>query len=333
MILRKLLYTDIKNFVESLSYKLIDKNYINARSKLILKDNEGYFLNSSLDNLKHGYIPMRFHKNNPYTIKNIKHWLKLNNKLFELVSNEYINSSKLLKWKCLKEDCNDYFYLSWDCVLADIGCGVCAGRQVGLSNCLATKNPKLASEWHSTLNGELTPYDVTYGSGIEVWWKCKDCGHEWHNSVNNRNCNNTGCPECNKSKGEKECSVVLISKGFIEINNKKLSNVDNAICFITQKEFKGLIGVGGGLLSYDFYIPDLNLLIEYQGIQHEKYIPGFHKSYDAFETQIEHDKRKRKYAQINNINLLEIWYYDFDNIENILTKELNIISYKLQNAS
>lgn len=38
--------------------------------------------------------------------------------------------------------------------------------------------------------------------------------------------------------------------------------------------------------------------------------------------QVYHDKRKRNYAQEYNIKLLEIWYYDFENIEEILKNEL-----------
>lgn len=40
--------------------------------------------------------------------------------------------------------------------------------------------------------------------------------------------------------------------------------------------------------------------------------------------QDEHDKRKRNYAKEHNINLLEIWYYDIDNIEDILLERLQI---------
>jgi very-short-patch-repair endonuclease len=72
------------------------------------------------------------------------------------------------------------------------------------------------------------------------------------------------------------------------------------------------------LLSYDFYLPKYNLLIEFQGLQHEKYIPGFHKSKQDFLKQKEHDKRKKEYAEQNKYNLLEIWYYEFDEIEKIL---------------
>ena len=34
----------------------------------------------------------------------------------------------------------------------------------------AEEYPILAQQWHSTNNGELTPWKVTSGSGIEVWW-------------------------------------------------------------------------------------------------------------------------------------------------------------------
>ena len=43
-----------------------------------------------------------------------------------------------------------------------------------------------------------------------------------------------------------------------------------------------------------------------------------------FKKQLEHDRRKREYAKKNNIDLLEIWYYDIDNIENILIERLHI---------
>lgn len=84
-----------------------------------------------------------------------------------------------------------------------------------------------------------------------------------------------------------------------------------------------MLGLGNGNLSYDFYLPDYNLLIECQGIQHESWRKNWITKED-FEKQLEHDRRKREYAKKNNINLLEIWYYDMDNIENILIEKLQI---------
>jgi hypothetical protein len=55
-----------------------------------------------------------------------------------------------------------------------------------VDNCLATKNPELVKEWHPSKNGNLTPYDVTPGSEVKAWWKCK-YGHEWKSIVYTRN--------------------------------------------------------------------------------------------------------------------------------------------------
>lgn len=74
-------------------------------------------------------------------------------------------------------------------------------------------------------------------------------------------------------------------------------------------------------LSYDFYIPTSNVLIEYQGEQHEKPFNYF-GSEKKLTIQKEHDKRKKIYAESNGIYLLEIWYWDFNNIEKILTDKL-----------
>ena len=47
--------------------------------------------------------------------------------------------------------------------------------------------------------------------------------------------------------------------------------------------------------------------------------------YCKFKIQKEYDRCKREYAEKNEYRLLEIWYYDFDNIEGILDKELEVV--------
>ncbi len=64
---------------------------------------------------------------------------------------------------------------------------------------LAKTHPEIASQWHPTLNGELTPYHVTFGSRKKVWWVC-DEGHEWQAIVYNRTRLGRGCPECYAEK-------------------------------------------------------------------------------------------------------------------------------------
>lgn len=301
--------------------------YKNNSEKLLAQTKEGYLLIVSLNNLKQGQTPNIFDKSNPYTIQNIKLWCKLNNKPFELLSKEYINAKEKLKWQCLKSDCQEIFKMCWDKVKQERNCPYCSGKQVGLSNCLATLNPELAKEWHPTKNGDLTPYDVTCHVGKKFWWIC-DKGHEWESNVAHRS-DNRNCPECNKSKGENRIKDVLNKYKFIKINEEeydKLNDLDKLknIYYIPQKEFNGLLGIGNRNLSYDFYVPNLqyNLLIEYQGEFHDGTAKLQTKK--EFKQQLEHDKRKKEYAQNNNIKFLEIWYWDFDNIEEILSKELLI---------
>ena len=62
-------------------------------------------------------------------------------------------------------------------------------------NSLGKTYPELASEWHPTMNGKLTPEDITFGSGKKVWWLGK-CGHEWEARINNRVYKSQDCPYC-----------------------------------------------------------------------------------------------------------------------------------------
>ena len=294
--------------------RLVSDKYESVRKNLIFKDDIGYYYLTSMFNVMLRPNPPITHISNLYTIHNIKLWCKLNNKQFELVSDTYTRITNKLKWKCLKEGCKEIFDMSLNCVYNGQNCPFCAGSQVGLSNCLATKRPDLISEWHPTKNGNLTPWDVTEFSQEYIWWRCKENPeHEWRTTVAHRHDRN--CPECKLSKGE--------------INIKAQFKFYN-VFFIPQKTFDGLVGLKNGLLSYDFYLPQFNLLIEYQGRQHEKYIPGFHSSMQQFEKQQEHDRRKREYAKNNNIRLLEIWYWEFDKIEKIIHKEV-IDKYAIKN--
>ena len=61
-------------------------------------------------------------------------------------------------------------------------------------------------------------------------------------------------------------------------------------------------------------------MIEYQGHFHD----GIANDYVAqnLDYRQEHDRRKRQYAKDHNIKLLEIWYWDFDKIEDILESHL-----------
>lgn len=61
-------------------------------------------------------------------------------------------------------------------------------------------------------------------------------------------------------------------------------------------------------LELDCYNPELKLAVEYNGIQHYKYIPYFHKTKDAFQNQKYRDYMKRDMCEKNGITLIEVPY-------------------------
>jgi hypothetical protein len=67
----------------------------------------------------------------------------------------------------------------------------------------------LAHEWHSDLNGTLTPKDVSAGSKRKVWWKCSSNSQHapWSASIYNRAHLKQGCPACYERAFAEERSV------------------------------------------------------------------------------------------------------------------------------
>ncbi|MBR2681939.1 MAG: zinc-ribbon domain-containing protein [Atopobiaceae bacterium] len=61
---------------------------------------------------------------------------------------------------------------------------------------LSEERPDLLVEWDRDKNGDLSPYNVTAGSNVSVWWKCSAHGHEWEAVVRSRALSGNGCPIC-----------------------------------------------------------------------------------------------------------------------------------------
>ncbi|CCL55131.1 hypothetical protein ACKTJW_003212 [Clostridioides difficile] len=76
------------------------------------------------------------------------------------------------------------------------------------------------------------------------------------------------------------------------------------------------------MLRPDFILPKLNIWIEYNGEFHDGSLTNSYQTEEQYEKQQEHDRKKREYAKNNGYKLLEIWYWDFDNIEEILDREI-----------
>lgn len=189
------------------------------------------------------------------------------------------------------------------------GCPICSNKKVLKGfNDVATTHPEVLDEWIDNQD----PSTMTFGSPRKIKWKCKKCGNIWNARLVKRTRDKRGCPKCHFSQLES-----LVSK-FLDNNN---------IQYIAQYQFDDCQYKKA--LKFDFFIPKNNILIECQGIQHypKKYIKSqFAKSRRHSKKDIQiiqkRDKIKKQYCKNNHITLLQIPYWEIDNIDNILQKEL-----------
>ena len=68
------------------------------------------------------------------------------------------------------------------------------------------------------------------------------------------------------------------------------------------------------VLRYDFFIPSKNTLIEFDGEQHYKFFPKFHRDIADFEVMQKRDKIKDRFAQDNNLTLVRILWNEMKQI-------------------
>lgn len=115
-----------------------------------------------------------------------------------------------------------------------------------------------------------------------------------------------GCKKCSESSGETkiECELML-----------------HHIAFVRQKRFSDCKYKKP--LPFDFYIPDRNICIEYNGEQHYKPTRfrgmSHQKSIDAFTLQQLKDSIKSDYCKQKNMELITIPYWDKSNISDIIS--------------
>lgn len=109
----------------------------------------------------------------------------------------------------------------------------------------------------------------------------------------------TGCPKCHRSLGENKI-INYLEKYQIPFKDQY------KIIYLNNKKF-----------FIDFYLPNYNTFIEYNGEQH--YIPVERFGGQVkFEQQQKRDEYVRQYCKENNINLLEIKYDE--NVEEVLNQ-------------
>ena len=206
---------------------------------------------------------------------------------------KYINNSTKLIIKCpkhgiFKQTPNNH-------LTKKQGCPKCNGGVRFTTNDFISKAKKIHGNKYDY---SLVDYTNTY---TKIKIICQK--HGVFSQRPDNHLNNSGCPICNESKGEKNIRLFL----------KK-----NKISYIKQFVFEDC--KDKRVLPFDFYLPDYNIIIEFDGIQHFEIRDIFGE--DNFIQTQKHDIIKNDYCKNNNIHLLRIKYTEINNINKILEKKI-----------
>jgi hypothetical protein len=216
-----------------------------------------------------------------------------------LLRRTFITNNK--KWKGIfKCSCGTEF----EAIISDVASGRCKScghereHQIG---------EKLGDNQHTLLKRLYRSQGESH-----VWiclFKCGLCGKEFEADISRIVSNSRTSCGCNTfSKGEDRIRKIL---------------ENNSIKFEKEKVFKDCINPETqNVLRFDFYLPDYNTCIEYDGKQH------FQEVYfcpDSLEDRQRRDQVKNEYCDNNNIKLIRIPYTDYSKLNDSFLLEKLII--------
>ena len=210
------------------------------------------------------------------------------------VIGEYVLNHQALLIEC---DKGHFVMIRPDNVVQGVWCSVCCNNHVPTAE---RKFLDIVEDRESLLlekyNGAFTPVLIECRKGHQVYIMP-------HNAKSG-----SWCGTCKESKGEREIRLFLEKR-----------NIKYIPQFYIRTEY--------GARFYDFYLPDYNTFIEYDGEQHFLLRSFFNKG-DTFETRRGRDLEKNKYAKDNDISLLRIPYWLKDEISYILKITLRCLDRK-----
>ena len=203
--------------------------------------------------------------------------------------------------------------------LAGDGCRECAGRhQPVMQRCQEWIDKCIEKYGEGRYDYSRAHEDYVNNDSL-VWIRC--CIHDhWFQTTpdNNLRTVNGSCPICSiefrESEGEATIRRWLQKHGILDFEQEyQLPNEDPTLPL--------------QYLSADFYLLHGRdyIIIEYHGEQHYKDIPYFYEGrVRNFAVQQQRDRYLRRYCHDNGIRLIEIPYWDFNRIDEILTDYLEL---------
>lgn len=315
---KKYTIEEAKEKFAELGLILLEKEYLGNKTKMRAKCSKhpDKILWLKMNDISSGHgckycgIEKRVNKrrSNFNTIKSV--FDKIGYKLLS-VESDYINQSTKLAYICPNHP-NEIQYITYASIKNGHGCNKCASENNAKRQ---RKDFEFIQSYFNEAGYQLLSTSEEYiNSSSLLRYICpKHPEYVQQVSWSNFYGGQSRCKYCSSQNSKGEAKIA----NWLNSNN---------ISFVRQKRFDDLRNPKTNyMLSYDFWLPNNNLLIEYQGGYHNGMV---HKRNPAKQTandlneQQKRDELKRNYAKEHNYQLLEIWYWDYDNVESILEKEL-----------
>ena len=184
--------------------------------------------------------------------------------------------------------------------LSGQGCNICSN--INRNNKIIEKAKISFIEKAKNIHGEKYDYSLAEykGNRLKIDIICPE--HGVFKQKANSHLSGHGCPNCNISRGEEKIKECLEK---------------NKIIYVFQKSFNDCVNDNNNKLKYDFYLPEKNILIEYDGKHHFQPIEYFGGT-DSFNITKKYDSMKNVYAEKNKITLIRIPYYKYKIIDKII---------------
>ena len=300
-------YNKIKNNIEKIGYILNTKksNYINTESKINVTCPKGHSYEVTYNSFMSGKRCGKCYNERtkerliiPY--EEICDFINSIGYTLHTSKNDYVDTKCRIVVSC---DKGHRYPTRANTLRSGKRCKKCSAKENGIKNRIPYEImfESVKQEGYKL----LTSKEEYNGTHSYCLFQC-DRKHEPYRSRMAEFLQGSRCPICNESKGERKI-------------RKKLSECE--VSFSQQHKFKDCRFKQ--VLAFDFYLPEHNLCIEYDGVQHYKIVDIF-GGFDGFiETKIR-DVVKNEYCKNNNLELLRIPYFKFDEIESILLNKLKL---------
>ena len=199
---------------------------------------------------------------------------------------DYINTDTAILHRC--KICGHIWPVKPNHTLSGHGCPMC-GFKINADNKRKTQEQYIQELFYVNPDIEVVGEYINYITPL--LHRCNRCGNEWE-AKPAHTMRGHGCTSCNESHGERRVSQWLDR---------------NSIKYISQYKFDDCRDINP--LPFDFYLPKLNVCIEYQGHQH--YYPIEFFGGQAYLEYVQyHDQIKSDYCIKNNIALACIPYWE-----------------------